>query len=73
VGLLFSCPVVCPFVGKAGPEAKPGFLEGRARDQDFLELKPSFWWLEVFPGSSGGQGHVQRWLWAQRLLKQSVY
>ena len=48
-------------MGEAGPEARISFLEGGARAQGILA-----WWVELGPGPSGGQGHVQSWqLWAQ--------
>ena len=63
---------VCPLVSEAGPEAGAGFLEGRARAQEILELVAAQWWVELGPGTSGGQGHVQRQVWAQKIFRQPV-
>ena len=59
----------CPLVGEAGPEARAGSVEGRARPQGILGLVPAHWWVELGPGPSGGQGHILRWLWAQGGLR----
>lgn len=35
---LWDCGGVCPLEGEAAPEAWAGFLQGRARAQEILEL-----------------------------------
>ena len=40
-------------MGKAGPEARAGFLEYKARTQGILGLVPVHWWVEVGPRVSG--------------------
>ena len=58
----FPISGVCSLVNEAGPETTADFLEHRVRAQRILELMPAHWWVELDPGSSGGQGHVQRWM-----------
>ena len=55
----FLASGVCPLVGEAGLEVRADSLEGRARAQGILGLVPAHWWVELSPGPSGGQGHVQ--------------
>lgn len=52
-GLWFS--IVCALVGEAGPEARAGFLEGRARAQGILELMPQ----RGVGGGGGGRSCVR--------------
>ena len=43
-------------------------MEDRVGAQGVLGLVPTHWWVELGPGPSGGQGSVQRWLWAREVF-----
>lgn len=49
VGLLFLRVDGSLLVGEAGPRPGAGFLEGRARAQEILELMPVHWHVALFP------------------------
>ena len=40
-------------MGEAGPKARAGSLEGRARAQGILGLVSAHWWVELGPRVSG--------------------
>ena len=71
VVLVFSSSV-CLLVGRVGSETRAGSLmDGNWawvsgwRALGFLDLLPVYWCVGLGPGSSGGQGHVQKWLRTQ--------
>lgn len=57
---------VCLLVGRVGSETRAGSLmDGNwawVSGWRALDLLPVYWCVGLGPGSSGGQGHVQKWL-----------
>ena len=63
---------VYSLVVDTGPEARAVSLEGRAGAQGILGPLAAYWWVELSPGLSGRQSHVQRLLGAQEVFNQPV-
>ena len=57
----------CPLVGRARSWGL--WLEGPGLGEVVSCLAPVHWCMWPGPGPFGGQGHVQRKLWAQRVLR----
>lgn len=70
--VVFFLSSACLLVGRVGSETRAGSLMDGTwagvsawRVLGVLDLLPVYWCVGIGPGSSGGQGYVQRWLQTQ--------
>ena len=70
--MVFFLSSACLLVGWVGSETRAGSLMdgtwagvSACRVLGVLDLLPVYWYVGLGPGSSGGQGYVQRWLQTQ--------